>query len=143
MLNRMQAIIRDNDMCVLATTNGCKPHTSLMTYLPGNDGISVYMVTGKSTRKHDNILTNQHVSLLIDTRLQRIASPNRATVALTLQGVATILETPDNVSIYSNLLNKNTTLKDIGTPEHTAIIHVQIQSLQLLDGVADMHVIQI
>jgi nitroimidazol reductase NimA-like FMN-containing flavoprotein (pyridoxamine 5'-phosphate oxidase superfamily) len=53
---------------VLATDSDGKPYTSLIAYALTPDLKGIIFSTPKTTRKYKNILRNNHVSLLIDTR---------------------------------------------------------------------------
>ena len=53
---------------VLATESAGKPYTSLIAYALTPDIKGLIFITPKSTRKYKNILKNNQVSLLIDTR---------------------------------------------------------------------------
>ena len=68
MLKRMKKIVKDKDVCVLATVMDNVPHCSLMSYATDDDCREIYMMTHKQTKKYRNLLQNVKVSLLIDTR---------------------------------------------------------------------------
>lgn len=142
MLERMKAILRENDICVLATTDSCKPHTSLMTYFCAEDAESLYLLTRRNTRKFENILNNPNVSILIDTRLQHCGSPHAKTCALTIAGSAKVIDGPEYKDITLKLLNKNNDLSILTDAGDSAILHISISSLQLLEGVANSHLKQ-
>ena len=60
MLERMKDIVRRNDLCVLATVSGGKPHCSLMSYLSDEKGLEIYMVSHKQTKKYANLMERLH-----------------------------------------------------------------------------------
>ena len=68
MLKEMKALVKDKNICVLATAAGGKPHCSLMAYVTDENCEEIYMVTLRSTRKYRNLTENPAVSLLIDNR---------------------------------------------------------------------------
>ena len=74
MLERMKAVVREKDICVLATVSGDKPHCSLMAYAADDDCREIYMVTHRKTNKYKNLKENPAVSLLIDTREERCSN---------------------------------------------------------------------
>ncbi len=45
-----------------------EPHCSLMSYAVNEDCREIYMMTFRSTRKYENLLSNPVVSLLVDNR---------------------------------------------------------------------------
>jgi len=50
MLETMKRIIRDGNICVLATVSGGKPHCSLMAYVSNEDCSEIYMVTQREQK---------------------------------------------------------------------------------------------
>jgi general stress protein 26 len=68
MLEKMRAIVRGNDLCVLATVSEGRPHCSLMSYISDEEGREIYMISHKQTKKYLNLMENPAISLLIDTR---------------------------------------------------------------------------
>ena len=85
MLEKIKTLVRENDICVLATTGANDPHTSLMAYACSADCTEIYMVTPAKTLKYRNLTGNPKVSLLVDTREKEL----RASIqALTITGKA-------------------------------------------------------
>ena len=50
MLKKMKKIVKDKDVCVLATVMDNVPHCSLMSYVPDRDCREIYMMTGRRRR---------------------------------------------------------------------------------------------
>lgn len=48
MLETMKALVKEKDMCVLATVSDNKPHCSLMAYASNKTGLEIYMATKKA-----------------------------------------------------------------------------------------------
>lgn len=67
MLEQIKTLVRENDMCVLATGSGEGPHTSLMAYICDEDVTAIYLVTPSQSLKYRNIMLDGRVSLLVDT----------------------------------------------------------------------------
>ena len=67
-LDRLTFLNSSQMHAVLATDSNGQPYTSLIAYTLTPDMKGVVFATPKSTRKYKNILRNNHVSLLIDTR---------------------------------------------------------------------------
>ena len=61
-LEKMKAMVRDHDTCVLATAAEGEPHCSLMAYLPDQSCRKVYMVTHRGTKKYRNLCRNPTIS---------------------------------------------------------------------------------
>ena len=84
MLEKMKALVRKKNICVLATVSGDKPYCSLMAYITDITCEEIYMVTHKNTTKFNNLQKNPSVSLLIDSRETQ---PRSKAQALTIDGV--------------------------------------------------------
>jgi nitroimidazol reductase NimA-like FMN-containing flavoprotein (pyridoxamine 5'-phosphate oxidase superfamily) len=55
MLERMKALAREKDICVLATLSGARPHCSLMAYATDDRCTEIYMITHRHTTKYRNL----------------------------------------------------------------------------------------
>lgn len=66
--NRLRILNRNQRHAVLATDAQGQPYPSLVAYALTPDGEGALFATPRSTRKYKNILANNRVSLLIDTR---------------------------------------------------------------------------
>ena len=140
MLDTMKEVIRSQDMCVLATVSGDKPHCSLMAYIPDKDCRNIYLVTHRDTSKYRNINKNPSVSILIDTRLIDMGEKRRRAKALTANGVAERIANQDErLSILADFLEQHRHLKDFASHADAEVLAVRIQSLQLLDGVSNAY----
>jgi nitroimidazol reductase NimA-like FMN-containing flavoprotein (pyridoxamine 5'-phosphate oxidase superfamily) len=95
MINRINALIKRKNSCVLATMDGHAPHCSLMAYTVSKDGDRLYLVTQRDTKKYRNIRRHPGVSLLIDTRDEQSRSQ---TEALTVSGTCHILKDIEEIS---------------------------------------------
>jgi nitroimidazol reductase NimA-like FMN-containing flavoprotein (pyridoxamine 5'-phosphate oxidase superfamily) len=65
MLERMNDIVKRNDLCVLATVSEGKPHCSLMSYVSDEEGDEIYMISHKQKKKYANLMETPFVSLLM------------------------------------------------------------------------------
>lgn len=138
MLVKMKAIIRSNKVCVLATVAGEAPHCSLMSYAPDEECRELYMMTGRDTKKFDNMQKNSAVSLLIDTRTETGGEKLSDVHALTVAG--TFLRIDDPVrrgQVMEKLTKIHPHLADLSKQEEVEVFAVRIRSCQLLHGVAD------
>jgi nitroimidazol reductase NimA-like FMN-containing flavoprotein (pyridoxamine 5'-phosphate oxidase superfamily) len=64
----MAQMIRERDLCVLATSAGDVPHASLMSYAVEPDLQYIHMATPANSRKWANLTKNPNMALLIDER---------------------------------------------------------------------------
>ncbi len=64
MLESMKRLLKENHLCVLATSAENIPHCSLMTYVTNEAGDRMYMMTRRDSRKYASLAVNPQVSLL-------------------------------------------------------------------------------
>lgn len=112
-----------------------EPHTSLMTYISDQDGKRIHMITSTQTKKWKNLISNQNVSLLIDTR----ESDNDPIKALTVKGK--YIPTDDKENVLKMLILRYPFLKGISNQKDAELFTIQVQSFQLLEGIHDLYYI--
>lgn len=140
MLEKMKELIRSQDMCVLATAAGNRPHCSLMAYVTDEHCREIYMVTHRNTAKFRNATENPSVSLLIDTRLEDEGDRRQRARALTVSGLFERIENPERrEAIRARLLERQAHLRDFATHPEAEVFAVKILALQLLDGITDSY----
>ena len=140
MLDTMKKLAKEQDICVLATVSGEKPHCSLMAYATNDDCTEIYMATYKDTRKFKNLMENPSVSLLIDTREERKGSHRPAAKAMTVSGAfERLADNQKKVQVRAKLLTRHPHLKEFLDHPDAEIICIKIHSFLLLDGLTDAH----
>jgi nitroimidazol reductase NimA-like FMN-containing flavoprotein (pyridoxamine 5'-phosphate oxidase superfamily) len=140
MLKKMKKLVRDKDVCVLATVMDNVPHCSLMSYVPDRDCREIYMMTQKGTKKFRNLAANRAVSLLIDTREEDCGADRARIRALTVSGVfSTIGDKAKKKLVRQKLLKKHPQLKPFAEDPDAEVFAVKVKSFQLLDGVKDSY----
>ena len=144
MIEKMTSLVREKDTCVLATAAGGEPHCSLMSYVADDDGLSLYMLSRKGTRKHGNLINNARVSLLIDTR-EDIAGRDRGAVrALTVRGVfQSIDDDSRRGAILEKLLDRHPPLRELAGHPDIDVFEVKAVSFELLEGVSRATVVEV
>jgi nitroimidazol reductase NimA-like FMN-containing flavoprotein (pyridoxamine 5'-phosphate oxidase superfamily) len=136
MLERMTALLRSKDLCVLATDSGNGPYCSLMAYLTDDEGKNVYLATYKTSQKYTNLRNRPRVSLLVDSRENR-ANENNPAQALTITGLFqpwTPDEQDEQEHIRNRFLQKHPDLEPILQDPDCEIVRIKPTSLLLLDG---------
>lgn len=140
MIEKMKALVKRKDICVLATVSENNPHCSLMAYVTDNDCREIYMVTNRQSTKFRNLSANPLVSLLIDTREEHTGMQRPDAQALTVSGVyQEIQDEPKKTCIRSKLLEKHPHIKNLMDMPDAEIFCVKVKSFLLLDGVSDAH----
>lgn len=139
MLRKMKNLLKEKDICVLATVSGNQPHCSLMAYVADEDGRQIYMATLRDTKKFKNLIQNPAVSLLIDTREDDAGSQRSQAKALTVNGVFQRVEREKQTPMQARILERHPHLRDLFTKGEAEIFCVRIESFQLLEGATDSH----
>jgi nitroimidazol reductase NimA-like FMN-containing flavoprotein (pyridoxamine 5'-phosphate oxidase superfamily) len=136
-LAEMKTLIKEKNMCVLATIAGNKPYCSLMVYAANENCTEIYMATHRSTQKFRNLIENPAVSLMIDTRE---AYPRSNAKALTVSGECELIaDTLKKEQVRSKLTAVHPNLKDFVKHPENEVLLVRIKSFLLLRGLTDAH----
>jgi nitroimidazol reductase NimA-like FMN-containing flavoprotein (pyridoxamine 5'-phosphate oxidase superfamily) len=137
MIEKMKALAKTKDICVLATVNDNQPHCSLMAYAVDENCREFYFTTSRTTKKFTNISKNPQVSLLIDSREN---TPRSNAQALTVTGVCVpASEEDERRKISKILLEKHPHLKKILNMPDSEILIVSATSFLFLDGLTDAY----
>ena len=138
MLEKMRAIVKGNDLCVLATVSEGKPHCSLMSYISDEEGHEIYLISHKKTKKYNNLMENPTVSLLIDSREEEKGQRRIYIKALTVSGEFQTINDPGKKDLLrSKFLKRHPHLTDFLNDSGAELFSIKIKSFQLLDGVKD------
>ena len=140
MLERMKALVREKDICVLATVSAESPHCSLMAYVTDEDCREFYMVTHTKSRKYENLMNNPSVSLLIDTRDEHLGPRRPEAKALTVNGTFEKMDDEHKRSrVRSKLLDRHPHVKEFLDHPDAEILCIRVKSFLLLNGLTDAH----
>jgi len=142
MLEKMKALVKEKDICVLSTVSkDATPHCSLMAYVVDEKCREIYMATHSTTKKYKNLLHNPSVSLLIDSRE---ITPRQQAQALTVSGIfQPIYDAHKRDRVKALLLRQHPHLKDFVNNTNTIMICIKVKSLQLLNGLTDSHFVNL
>jgi len=141
MLEKMKALVRKKNICVLATVSGDKPYCSLMAYITDVTCEEIYMVTHKNTTKFNNLQKNPWVSLLIDSRETQ---PRSKAQALTIDGVfIPLIDENKKQKIRDRMLESFPHMKDFIHHPESELISIKINSFLLLDGLTESHFVSL
>ncbi len=141
MREQMTAMVKENDICVLATAGDNRPHCSLMAYVADDTGEKLYMATPADSRKFANLGRNPLVSLLIDTRTTH---PREQTRALTVSGTCSpVADRAERAAAAERLRMAHPQLQRILKDPGVEILCVKVASFLLLDGVSEAHFLEV
>lgn len=139
MMDRMKSLLKQGDMCVLATCSENRPHCSLMGYVTDEAAETVYMVTLKDSQKYRNVLDNPQVSLLVDTRQDIPVMGRKGVKALTVHGACRPLSAEEGRGFLLELAGRHPHLEAISRHPDAAVLEVKVEGFLLMDGVSDAH----
>ena len=141
MLDKIKALARKENMCVLATDAGGKPYCSLMAYVPDDACEEIYMVTHRETQKYRNLMKNPAISLLIDSRKNDTRSDIQA---LTVEGVYQKITRPAKRDLArSKLLEAHPHLSKFINDAAAEILRIKISAFLLLNGLDESHYLEV
>jgi nitroimidazol reductase NimA-like FMN-containing flavoprotein (pyridoxamine 5'-phosphate oxidase superfamily) len=140
MLEKMKALAKEQDICVLATVSGGNPHCSLMAYTTDDDCREIYMVTHKETKKYRNLIENPSVSLLIDTREEHAGSRRPQAKALTVTGLFQRIDEESKKALARDrLLERHPHLAGFLDQTDAELLCIKVTSFLLLNGLTEAH----
>jgi len=121
----IEKLLRKERLGVIATRGEPYPYATLVGFSFTKDLKHLFFATMRSTRKYRNILNNQHVSVLIDTRKNDIDDFKDA-LALTILGRAAELEKADKKKYLTLYLKRFPHLKCFIEDPETALVEIQV-----------------
>jgi nitroimidazol reductase NimA-like FMN-containing flavoprotein (pyridoxamine 5'-phosphate oxidase superfamily) len=125
-LERLIALDKDQLHAVLATSFDGQPYTSMIAFALTSDKKGIVFFTPQKTRKYKNILKNNRVSVLIDTR-SNTEKDYMAAESLTIIGNARPVRNGRTWSELAGvLIRKHPMLNGIINSSETRLIFVKI-----------------
>jgi len=137
---KIRTVIQEQSTCVLATASKTRPHCSLMAYATNSSCDEIYLMTLNSSRKYRNMCENPAVSLLIDTRQDRLKSDLTETMALTVSGrFDKLIMESEREQIRKELFRRHPELKGFLENPEGEPVKIIIESYLLLEGPEKAH----
>ena len=118
-------------LAALSTQRNGQPYTSLMAFACTADLKEFVVATGRSTRKHQNILQERRVSLLVDNRSNREDDFHSA-MALTVLGEAVLVEAGERSPYQQLYLERHPYLEHFLDSPSTAFIKILVDHYLLV-----------
>jgi len=132
-------LIRNHDICVLATASDNQPHTSLMSYLSSEDCRTLYLLSSRSSKKYANCLRNPRVSVLIDTRTED-GENREAACALTIEASCVFdLPAAERTRLKTEMARRLPHLSSLAAHPDSDILTLKARTFLLLEGVERAH----
>lgn len=126
MRERINALLTEQSLAVLSTQRNGQPYSSLMAFAHTDDLANMVVATGKSTRKHQNIVMDSRVSLLVDNRSNSEEDFHSA-AALTILGVARPIDSDERAVFEAIYLKRHPYLQKFLHSPTTTFIKIEVQ----------------
>jgi hypothetical protein len=110
---------------VLGTHHGGEPYTSLVGFASTEDLRHLLFVTGRSTRKHANLVAEPRASMLVDNRTNRAADFTEASAA-TAVGLVEEIGDEDRSEFRRIFLAKHPHLADFVNSPSCAMLRLRV-----------------
>jgi len=120
--NKIKELLDQQTLGVLATQGEKYPYNTLVAYAFSEDLRYIFFATRKHTRKYNNIMKHNHVSILIDSRTNDVTDFKDA-VALTVMGKMVNTTPLEYRELY---LNRFPHLRDFIEDPNTTIMTLKI-----------------
>ncbi|WP_419785502.1 pyridoxamine 5'-phosphate oxidase family protein [Pseudodesulfovibrio sp.] len=125
-LHRIDSMILSKDICVLATSDGFKPHATLMYYFLDHAAMKFYFISLEGSQKIRNLAKCPHVSMVIDQREEGLA--------LTIEGVYSPIRRKQTAeAIIKLFVLRHPQFKDFAENPDTRLIRIEARTAQLVD----------
>ena len=128
-LQILDNLIQSSYLCVLATSDGFKPHASLMHYFLDHAAMKFYFLSPAGSHKNKNLTQCAHVSMVIDQRDQGISA--------TIEGVYSPITKAQTAEAITKLfILRHPQLTDFAQRPDTVLLRIEARSglLALADG---------
>ena len=130
-------LLDSQQLAVLSTQREGQPYSSLMAFAFTPDLANIVVATGKSTRKHQNLMQESRVSLLIDNRSNN-ENDFHAAMAVTVIGKAQLLEQSERPAYEKIYLQRHPYLAKFLTSPTTAFVRISVSHYILVSHFEDV-----
>ncbi|TKB12246.1 pyridoxamine 5'-phosphate oxidase family protein [Desulforhopalus sp. IMCC35007] len=134
---KIQGLLASQRLAVLSTQRDGQPYSSLMAFAFTTDLASIVVATGKSTRKHQNLLQESRVSLLVDNRTNS-ESDFHSAEALTVIGKAQMIEEAERLGLEQIYLQRHPFLQEFLASPSTAFLKIAVSRYLLVSRFQDV-----
>ncbi|MDF1615844.1 pyridoxamine 5'-phosphate oxidase family protein [Petrocella sp. FN5] len=134
MNKNIEAILNENNLCVLCTEYGGNPYCSLMTFTLGKDNKILYMVAIDDSKKYRNIALNPSVSILMDNRQRLGKASKNEIISVTFEGSYEAVDKEKAEEGKALLLKKHPDLHEIIQDPKCRLLSIRLKAYKLLMG---------
>jgi nitroimidazol reductase NimA-like FMN-containing flavoprotein (pyridoxamine 5'-phosphate oxidase superfamily) len=122
---KISDLLSQQRLAALSTQRDGQPYSSLMAFAATADLKNIVVATSKSTRKHQNIIQESRVSLLIDNR-SNSENDFHGAMAATVLGKAQIIEDSERQDYLELYLSKHPYLEKFMASPTTAFFRIKV-----------------
>ena len=122
---KIAGLLGSQQLAVLSTQRDGQPYSSLMAFAFTPDLANILVATGKSTRKHQNLVQESRVSLLIDNRANS-ENDFHAAMAVTIIGTAQGIADSERSGYAEIYLQRHPYLEKFLTSATTAFVKISV-----------------
>ena len=139
----LRALLTTQQLAVLATREeDGQPYANLMAFAASDDLKTLLLVTGRATRKYENLRADPRVALLIDSRSHEPSDIHQA-VAVTVLGEVEEVSDSERDRLLPAYLAKHPHLEHFASSPSSAMFQVHVRSYYLVrrfQAVTELHV---
>lgn len=137
MKEKIAGLLGSQQLAVLSTHREGQPYSSLMAFAFTADLANILVATGKSTRKHQNLVQESRVSLLIDNR-SNSENDFHAAMAVTIIGKAHSIAESDRPAYAKIYLQRHPYLEKFLTSSTTAFVKISVSRYVMVSHFQDV-----
>jgi nitroimidazol reductase NimA-like FMN-containing flavoprotein (pyridoxamine 5'-phosphate oxidase superfamily) len=127
----ISSLLSSQKLAVLSTQRDGQPYSSLMAFAFSSDLKDIVVATGRSTRKHQNLVQESRVSLLIDNR-SNSENDFHGAAALTVLGKAEQINDTERLGYEELYLKRHPYLEKFLCSSSTAFFKVMVHHYLLV-----------
>jgi nitroimidazol reductase NimA-like FMN-containing flavoprotein (pyridoxamine 5'-phosphate oxidase superfamily) len=134
-------LMNSQNLGVLATHDHGQPYTSLVAYASSRDLKEILLVTGKSTRKYANLVSDPRAAMMFDSRSNQPSDIAEA-MAATATGSLEIVSGDEALQLMSIYLEKHSHLTDFARSLSTVLIKLNVSCYYVVNrfqNVVELH----
>lgn len=134
---KIKSLLGSQQLAVLSTQRDGQPYSSLMAFAYTPDLANIFVATGKSTRKHQNLVQESRVSLLFDNR-SNSEDDFHAAMAVTVIGKASPLADSERSESEKLYLHRHPYLENFLASPTTAFLKIAVSHYVLVSRFQDV-----
>ena len=140
----LKALFESQNLAVLSTQSAGQPYASLVAFYASEDLTHLFFATPKTTRKFDNLKSDDRVAVLVNSSTNQIKDFHRA-ISVTAVGTAAEVVGKERQPILDRYLKKHPYLEDFVRSPTCALVKVSVKSYIMVknfQNVMELHITQ-